>query len=70
VSTRAGGGPTASAMGGDLHALSIAELSAAIAAPKLSPVELAEALIARIERFDAQTRAFITPTFDLARRQA
>src|SRR5262249_3655739 len=28
------------------------------------------ALIARIERFDAQTRAFITPTFELARRQA
>ena len=33
-------------------------------------IAVAEALIARIERFDAQTRAFITPTFDLARRQA
>src|SRR5262245_28694114 len=58
------------AAGGELHTLSIAELSHAIAARKLSPVELAEALIGRIERFDAQTRAFITPTFDLARRQA
>jgi Asp-tRNA(Asn)/Glu-tRNA(Gln) amidotransferase A subunit family amidase len=60
----------APAMADELHALSIAELASAIAARKLSPVELTEELIARIERFDAQTRAFITPTFDLARRQA
>src|SRR5262249_60439312 len=52
------------------HHLPIAELSGLIAARKLSPVELTEALIQRVERFDAQTRAFITPTFDLARRQA
>src|SRR5262245_14959204 len=58
------------AAGGELHTLSIAELASAIAARKLSPVELTEALIARIERLDAQTQAFITPTFDLARRQA
>jgi aspartyl-tRNA(Asn)/glutamyl-tRNA(Gln) amidotransferase subunit A len=57
-------------MATDLHDLSIAELAALIEARKLSPVELTEALIQRIERFDAQTRAFITPTFDLARRQA
>src|SRR5881409_3022563 len=50
--------------------LSIAELSGLIAARKLSPVELTEALIQRVERYDSQTRAFITPTFDLARRQA
>jgi len=54
----------------ELHDLSIAELSGLIAARKLSSVELTDALIARIERFDAQTRAFITPTFELARRQA
>jgi Asp-tRNA(Asn)/Glu-tRNA(Gln) amidotransferase A subunit family amidase len=54
----------------ELHGLSIAELSGLIAARKLSSVELTDALIARIERFDAQTRAFITPTFELARRQA
>src|SRR5262249_58186876 len=46
------------------------ELSGLIAAKKLSPVELVEALIRRIEDYDGQTRAFITPTFDLARRQA
>jgi aspartyl-tRNA(Asn)/glutamyl-tRNA(Gln) amidotransferase subunit A len=54
----------------DLHDLSIATLAELIAARKLSPVELTDALIQRVERFDAQTRAFITPTFDLARRQA
>ena len=54
----------------DLHDLSIAELSRLIAARKLSPVELVEALIQRVEQYDAQTRAFITRTFDLARRQA
>src|SRR6267378_4699406 len=54
----------------DLHDLSLAELARLIAARKLSPVELTEALIQRVERHDAQTRAFITTTFDLARRQA
>jgi aspartyl-tRNA(Asn)/glutamyl-tRNA(Gln) amidotransferase subunit A len=57
-------------MATDLHDLSIAELAGLIAARKLSPVELTEALIQRVERFDSQTRAFITPTFELARRQA
>ncbi|MBM4443396.1 MAG: amidase, partial [Candidatus Rokubacteria bacterium] len=54
----------------DLHDLSIAELSARIAARTLSPVELTDALIARIEQLDPQLRAFITPTFELARQQA
>jgi aspartyl-tRNA(Asn)/glutamyl-tRNA(Gln) amidotransferase subunit A len=57
-------------MATDLHDLSIAELSRLIAARTLSPVELTDALIRRVEQYDAQTRAFITPTFDLARRQA
>jgi aspartyl-tRNA(Asn)/glutamyl-tRNA(Gln) amidotransferase subunit A len=57
-------------MATDLHELSIAELSAQIGARKLSPVELVEALIQRVEQYDQQTRAFITRTFDLARRQA
>jgi aspartyl-tRNA(Asn)/glutamyl-tRNA(Gln) amidotransferase subunit A len=57
-------------MATDLHDFSIAELSARIAARRLSPVELTDALIRRIEDYDGQTRAFITPTFDLARRQA
>src|SRR5881409_1718533 len=50
--------------------LSIAELSGLIAARTLSPVELVEALIRRVEDYDAQTHAFITPTFDLVRQQA
>jgi len=57
-------------MATDLHDLSIAALAELIATRKLSPVELTDALIQRIERFDAQMCAFITPTFDLARRQA
>ena len=57
-------------MATDLHDLSIAELSGLIATRKLSPMELVEALIQRIEQYDRQTRAFITRTFDLARQQA
>jgi aspartyl-tRNA(Asn)/glutamyl-tRNA(Gln) amidotransferase subunit A len=53
-----------------VHDLSISELSARIAARKLSPVELLDALIGRVEQYDAQTQAFVTRTFDLARRQA
>lgn len=54
----------------DLHDLPIAGLSDLIAARKLSPVELVEALIRRVEQHDEQTHAFITRTFDLARQQA
>ncbi|HET6899463.1 MAG TPA: Asp-tRNA(Asn)/Glu-tRNA(Gln) amidotransferase GatCAB subunit A, partial [Vicinamibacteria bacterium] len=57
-------------MSTELHDLSIAELSGLIAARKLSPVELTDALIHRVEELDAQTRAFITTPFDLARKQA
>jgi Asp-tRNA(Asn)/Glu-tRNA(Gln) amidotransferase A subunit family amidase len=57
-------------MATELHDLSISELSRLIAARKLSPVDLCEALIRRVEQHDGQTRAFITPTFDLARQQA
>src|SRR5215470_13411084 len=57
-------------MANDLHYLSIGELAGLIASRKLSPVELVESLIQRVEQIDAQTSAFITRTFDLARRQA
>jgi aspartyl-tRNA(Asn)/glutamyl-tRNA(Gln) amidotransferase subunit A len=57
-------------MATELHDLSIAELSGLIAARTLSPVELVETLIRRVEQYDAQTHAFITRTFDLARQQA
>ncbi|HEX7212987.1 MAG TPA: amidase [Methylomirabilota bacterium] len=54
----------------DLHDLSIVELSRLIRSRSLSPVELVDALIRRIEQYDGQIHAFVTPTFDLARRQA
>jgi len=57
-------------MSAELHELSISELSRLIGARKLSPVELVDALIRRIEEHDGQTHAFVTRTFDLARRQA
>ncbi len=57
-------------MATDLHDLSIGELARLITARALSPVELTEALIRRVEDHDGQTRAFITRTFDLAREQA
>ena len=57
-------------MATELHDLPIAELSRLIAARKLSPVDLVEALIRRVEQYDEQTQAFITRTFDLARKQA
>src|SRR6266566_2649536 len=57
-------------MATELHDLSIAEFSSLIAARKLSPLELVETLIRRVEQYDRQTHAFITRTFDLARQQA
>jgi aspartyl-tRNA(Asn)/glutamyl-tRNA(Gln) amidotransferase subunit A len=57
-------------MASDLHDLSVTELAGLMAAHKLSPVELVESLIQRVEQLDGQTQAFITRTFDLARRQA
>ncbi len=46
------------------------ELSALIRAKTLSPVELCEAVLARVERLNPKLNAFITVTADLARRQA
>jgi len=57
-------------MSTEIHDLSIAELAGLISGRKLSPVELVDALIGRVEAYDAQTHAFITRTFELARRQA
>ena len=50
--------------------LTVAEAARQIKARKLSPVELTEALIRRIEGIEPQLNAFVTPTFALARRQA
>jgi aspartyl-tRNA(Asn)/glutamyl-tRNA(Gln) amidotransferase subunit A len=57
-------------MTADLHDLSIAQLSRLLAARTMSPVDLVETLIRRIEEHDDQTHAFITRTFELARSQA
>jgi len=54
----------------ELHDLSVAELSARLAARSLSPVELVDALIRRVEQHDGQTRAFVTRTFEAARARA
>ena len=57
-------------MKNELHFLTIAEASDLIRARKLSPLEYTEALLKRIETFEPQLSAFITRTFDLARKQA
>jgi len=54
----------------ELHWLTIAEAARRIEARRLSPVELADALIARIEALDPQINAFLLPTFEKAREQA
>ncbi len=54
----------------DLAFASIAEIAALFRKRKLSPVELTEFMLARIERFSPQINAYITVTADLARAQA
>ncbi|MFE4499807.1 amidase [Rhodococcus sp. NPDC056743] len=54
----------------DLHYLTIARASELIGSRILSPVEYAEALIARIQAMDGQLQSFVTRTFDLALEQA
>ena len=51
----------------DLGYLGIVETAALFAARKLSPVELCDALLARIERLDPTYHAFIRTTPDVAR---
>lgn len=50
--------------------MTLAEISALVLARAMSPVELTQALISRVERFDPQLHAFITPTFEIALDQA
>lgn len=54
----------------DLHLMSIAEAAALIQARKLSPVELTQAYLSRIDALDEQINAFITLTSKLAIDQA
>ena len=53
-------------MTADLHDLSIADAGRLIRTRKLSPVELTDALLKRIEALDPQLNAFISITADLA----
>lgn len=57
-------------MSEELCFLTVAEASRLIKARKLSPVELTDAYLARIDGLDGQLNAFITVTADLARKQA
>ncbi len=57
-------------MSDDIHFLTIAEAGARIAKKDLSPVELVEAYVRRIESVGDQLNAFITPTLELAVNQA
>src|SRR5688572_18125080 len=57
---------TGPSMTSELHDLSIADASRLIRSRKLSPVELTDALLKRIEAFDPKLNAFISVTADLA----
>ena len=53
-----------------LHWLTIADAARLIERRQLSPVELTDALLARIEALDPQLNAFLLPTPEKARGQA
>ncbi|MDP4623342.1 MAG: amidase family protein, partial [Hydrogenophaga sp.] len=53
-----------------LHALSLAQASALIRQQSITPVQLVQACIDRIERLDGQVNAFVTPTLDAAMQAA
>jgi amidase len=54
----------------ELHDLTALEQGAAVRAGEVSPVELVEHYLARIERLSAPVGAFVTVTGELARRRA
>ena len=54
----------------DLHWLTITDAARLIERRRLSPVELTDALLARIEALDPQLNAFLLPTPEKAREQA
>src|SRR6266403_1703230 len=54
----------------DLHWLTITDAARLIEHCRLSPVELTDALLARIEALDPQLNAFLLPTPEKAREQA
>src|SRR5215468_1862120 len=54
----------------ELLSFDVAGLSEKLRAKEISPVELTEAYLDRIQRTDDKIRAYITVTADLARKQA
>jgi len=62
--------PSGSSQTDDLAFLSISQLSELIRERKVSPVEVTEATLKRIERLNPSLNAFITPTWELARNAA
>ncbi len=54
----------------DIHDLTVTELAAAIRDGELSPVEITDHYLDRIDRLNEQVGAFYTVTHDLAREQA
>ncbi|MHB1596590.1 MAG: amidase [Streptosporangiaceae bacterium] len=54
----------------EIHDLTALEQAAAIRSGELSPVDITEHYLARIDRLNSQTGAFYTVTADLARQQA
>ena len=54
----------------NLHDLTLAAAAQLIGSKQLSPVEYVDHLSARTQSLDAQIHAFITSTFELARKQA
>ena len=54
----------------DLHDLTALEQGAAVRAREVSPVELVEHYLSRVERLSDSVGAFVTVTGELARRQA
>jgi amidase len=53
-----------------IHDMTVLELSAAVREGQLSPVEVTDHYLDRIDRLNEQTGAFYTVTADLAREQA
>ena len=54
----------------DLTSLTIAQASALLSAREITPLQLANAYLSRIERLNKDLNAFVTVTSDLARREA
>jgi aspartyl-tRNA(Asn)/glutamyl-tRNA(Gln) amidotransferase subunit A len=57
-------------MAAELHDLTLHEASGLLERREVSPVELADACIARSEALDSELHAYLTPTFDAARTEA